>query len=101
LERAETLRQHPQWYNTLTSNCTTILFELARRIAPGLPLDWRLLASGHFAEYAYDQDALTPDHPFRELQQRGYINARALAADRDGADFSRAIRAGVPGIARP
>ena len=101
LERAEKLRHHPEWYNTLTSNCTTILFELARRISPGLPLDWRLLASGHFAEYAYDQDALTPDHPFAELQERGYINERALATDRDGADFSRAIRVGVPGIAQP
>jgi len=101
LERAENLRQQPQWYNTLTSNCTTILFELARRIAPGLPLDWRLLASGHFAEYAYDQDALTPDVPYAELQEKGHINDRANAADRDGADFSRAIRQGVPGMARP
>jgi hypothetical protein len=32
------------------------------------------------------------------LQQRGHINARARQADLDGADFSRAIRAGVPGI---
>lgn len=101
LERAEKLRHHPEWYNTLTSNCTTILFELARRISPGLPLDWRLLASGHFAEYAYDQNALAPDHPYAELQQRGFINERAHEADISGADFSRAIRTGVPGIERP
>jgi hypothetical protein len=98
LERADALRRQPEFYNTLTSNCTTILYELAHRIAPDLPLDYRLLASGHFAEYAYDQNALTPGVPYAELQQRGHINARARQADIDGSDFSRAIRVGVPGI---
>jgi len=98
LERAEALRRQPEFYNTLTSNCTTILYELAHRIAPDLPLDYRLLASGHFAEYAYDQNALTPGVPYAVLQQRGHINARARQADIDGSDFSREIRVGVPGI---
>lgn len=98
LRRAEALRAEPSFYNTLTSNCTTILFELARHIDPGLPLDWRLLASGHFAEYAWDHGALTPGIPYAELQQRGHINARALASDRSGVDYSRAIRAGIPAL---
>jgi len=98
LQRAEALRRQPEFYNTLTSNCTTILYELAHRIAPDLPLDYRLLASGHFAEYAYDQDALTPGVPYARLQKLGHINARARQSDIDGSDFSRAIRAGVPGI---
>lgn len=106
LERAEALRQKPAFYNTLTSNCTTILFELARTIDPDLPLDWRLLASGHFAEYAYDQDALTPGLSYAELQQKGYINARArLSPDSvpepENDAFSRLIRQGVPGAALP
>lgn len=99
LRRAEALRRQPEFYNTLTSNCTTILFELARYIDPDLPLDYRLLASGHFAEYAYDHQALTPGVPYAELRRRGHINARALAADRDGSDFSHTIRAGIPGAA--
>lgn len=98
LQRAEALRRQPEFYNTLTSNCTTILFELARHIDPTLPLDYRLLASGHFAEYAYDQGALTPGVPYAVLQQRGHINARARKADLDADDYSRAIRIGVPGI---
>lgn len=98
LERAAALRRQPEFYNTLTSNCTTILYELARRIAPDLPLDYRLLASGHFAEYAYDQGALHQELPYAELQQRGHINARARQADIDGSDFSRAIRVGIPGM---
>lgn len=98
LERAERLRGQPEFYNTLTSNCTTILFELARRIDPALPLDYRLLASGHFAEYAYDQGALTPGLPYAVLRARGHVNARARRSDLDADDYSEAIRAGVPGI---
>lgn len=96
------LRREPQFYNSLTSNCTTIIFQLARHIAPTLPLDYRLLLSGHFAEYVYDQRGLTPGYGFAQLQALGHINARALASDADSDDaaaFSRAIRRGVPGIA--
>lgn len=46
---ARKLDAAPAFYNTLTSNCTTIVYELAKQIAPGLPLDYRLLASGYFA----------------------------------------------------
>ncbi|GGC13566.1 membrane protein [Pseudoduganella buxea] len=97
LAEAARLQRAPAFYNTLTSNCTTILYDLARQVAPDLPLDYRLLASGHFAEYAYDHGALAPGYPFGELQRRGHINGRAHQPGAD-ADFSRAIRAGVPGI---
>ena len=98
LEQAQQLRRAPSFYNTLTSNCTTIIFHLARRIAPGLPLDYRLLLSGHFAEYAYDQGALASTLPYRQLQALGHIDARAQAADgADAAAFSHAIRVGIPG----
>lgn len=99
LRRAEQLRAEPAFYNTLTSNCTTILFELARHIDPDLPLDYRLLASGHFAEYAFDHGALAPGLPYTVLRERGHVNARARQADAKAQDYSRAIRAGVPGIA--
>lgn len=107
LERAERLRTTPEFYNTLTSNCTTIVFDLARQIDPGLPLDYRLLLSGHVDEYAYDQHALTPGVPFAQLRRLGYIDVRARQADanahRDGHTddsraFSRAIRTGIPGV---
>lgn len=43
LRTANDIRQGPRFYNTLTSNCTTIVFDLARQFAPGLPIDYRLL----------------------------------------------------------
>lgn len=99
LRRAGQLRAQPAFYNTVTSNCTTILYELGRQISPDLPLDYRLLLSGHFAQYVHDQGALAPGLSFGLLQQRGHINARARQAGAGGdGEFSRAIRAGVPGV---
>lgn len=96
LDKARQLQRAPRFYNTLTSNCTTIVYELARLIDPGLPLDWRLLLSGYAAEYAYDHGGLTPGYDFATLKARGHITAHARAADA-AVDFSRRIRIGVPG----
>src|SRR5450830_1823898 len=95
---ARKLEQAPQFYNTLTSNCTTIVFELARAINPQLPLDYRLLASGYLAAYAYDVGGLTPGFDYATLQARGRITERAIAAGND-ARFSTLIRVGMPGVA--
>src|SRR5690554_6013663 len=99
LDEAAALRREPAFYNTLTSNCTTIIFALARRISPGIPMDYRLLLSGYFARYVFELGGLTAGHEYEDLQRRGYINARATAlpADAGSEAFSRAIRQGVPG----
>lgn len=99
LDEARRLDAEPAFYNTLTSNCTTIVFDLARHIAPGLPLDHRLLLSGYLDEYAFDQGALVPGVPFDTLLERGRITARARQPQAD-ADFSTWIRRGVPGTAQ-
>ena len=44
------LAEHPRLCNTLATNCTTVVWRLARSIASGLPLDWRALASGHLPD---------------------------------------------------
>lgn len=96
LQQARQLDAKPAFYNTLTSNCTTIVFDLARHIAPRLPLDYRLLASGYLAEYAHDVGALTPGVPYAELHAKGRITERALSTG-DADDFSTVIRRGIPG----
>ena len=96
LGEARRLDAAPAFYNTLTSNCTTIVYELAKQIAPGLPLDYRLLASGYFAEYARDLGVLTPGVDFATLKAGARITDRARAAGNDPG-FSRLIRRGVPG----
>ena len=100
VEQAQQLERAPRFYNTLTSNCTTVVYGLMRKVAPALPLDWRLLASGYLDEYAYDVGGLAPGSGFAELKRRGNITARARAAGH-AQDFSRQIRDGVPGMPEP
>jgi hypothetical protein len=97
LQRARALDRAPAFYNTLTSNCTTIIWELAHQVSPALPLDWRLLASGYFARYVHEQGALAPGYDYRQLETAGRITERARSGGQD-AGFSSRIRAGVPGI---
>jgi Domain of unknown function (DUF4105) len=90
------LRDAPRFYDTLTTNCTTTIL-LHTRVNPGhLPLNWRVLLSGYAAEYAYQRGRLDTSLPFEELRRRSRINDAARAADR-APDFSRRIRAGLPG----
>jgi len=91
------LAERPRFYDTLTTNCTTTIL-LNTRVNPGhLPLSWKVLLSGHAAEYAHEWGRLDTSMPFAELQRRSRINEAARAADQ-AADFSRRIRAGLPGI---
>ncbi|MGN8199308.1 Lnb N-terminal periplasmic domain-containing protein [Salinisphaera sp. RV14] len=99
LDTADTLEYRPRFYHTLTSNCTTLVYDMVKAIVPGLPWNWRLLASGHLPEYLYDLGALDTRLPLAELRRRGCINAAAIASDSDGhasPDFSDAIRRGLP-----
>jgi hypothetical protein len=91
------LRDHPEWYNALTHNCTTTI---RGHVPPGTAGSWRswkLLLNGYVDELAYDVGALDPTLPFATLRAESRINARAEAADR-APDFSRRIRAGLPGM---
>jgi uncharacterized protein DUF4105 len=91
------LRDEPRFYDTLTTNCTTTIL-LHTRVNPGhLPLSWKVLLSGHAAEYAWEQGRLDTSLPFAELERRSRINDAARAADQ-APDFSRRIREGRPGM---
>lgn len=92
LDEGAKLKREPRFYNTLTANCTTIIFEMARRIDPGLPLDWRLLASGYLDRYLFDIGALAGGQDFGTLRRNAHITERARAADK-AEDFSARIRA--------
>jgi Domain of unknown function (DUF4105) len=96
LREVNRLAEHPQWYNALTSNCTTMIRYHANNIAAGNPLDWRILANGRLDELLYERGQVDTSHPFAELRHRSNITARAKAAD-DSADFSQRIRDDLPG----
>jgi Domain of unknown function (DUF4105) len=94
LREINSLREHPEFYNTLTTNCTGNIW-LHARINPGhVPYSWKILASGYVPEYLYEQGRLDSRLPFAELQRRSLINALAQKAD-DAPDFSERIRANL------
>ena len=97
MQAVNELATRPKFYNTLATNCTTGLL-LHTRVNPGhLPFSWKVLVSGYAPQYAYDAGRLDTSLPFDELMRRSRINEAAKAAD-GAVDFSRRIRAGLPGM---
>lgn len=102
-QQAAQLEHAPRFYHTLTANCTTIVWQLARRVGQDLPLDWRLLASGYLPEYLRDANALASKQPLDILRATGDITQRAqrwqAPATMDdaaaSADFSQHLRQGM------
>jgi hypothetical protein len=94
VQAANTLSTKPAFYNTLTSNCTTIVYRMARKIDPGLPWDMRLLLTGYLPEYLHKIGAVDPGVSVEQLRQRGRITDRAKQTT-DANDFSKAIRVGL------
>jgi hypothetical protein len=98
LHKIQDLATHPEFYNTLTTNCTGNIW-LHSKVSPGsVPYSWKILLSGYVPEYLYELGKLDTSLPFTELQNRSHVNAAARAAD-GSVDFSKAIRAGLPGMA--
>ncbi len=96
LDEANRLVHTPRFYHTITGNCTTLIFRMMDRIVPGLPLDYRLLASGYLPEYLYKVGGLQGADNVEEYRRRGRYTDRARA-NTDINDYSRVIREGVPG----
>jgi hypothetical protein len=91
LREIDALRERPQFYNTLTANCTANVWLHARVIGERLPYSWKILLSGFVPEYLYERGALDRSVPFARLRELSHINelTRGLAPD---ADFSRNLR---------
>jgi Domain of unknown function (DUF4105) len=95
LEEANDLARTPRFYNTLTSNCTTLVFDMVRVIHPGLPLDARVILAGYLPDYAYAVGATDTSMPFEKLRDLSRIHDKAAQADAHP-DFSARIREGIP-----
>ncbi len=92
LKAATDLREHPQWYNALTDNCTTTLIGHSRRTAtPEARFDWRWILNGHLHEVMHERGTIDNSIPLDQLRQRCLINDRAQGCV-DDAQFSRVIR---------
>jgi len=93
MDRLNALRTKPEFYNTLTTNCTTVIWMNDHVNPSRVPLNWKIVVSGYAPEYLYQEGRLEDRGlSFAELQRRDYVNDRARAAD-SAANFSTRIRA--------
>ena len=97
VDEANRLVGAPRFYNTITVNCTTLVYHMMKRIAGGLPMSYRVLLSGYMPEYMYSIGRLDSRYSLAQLRDRGRISERAKRADLS-ATFSEDIRLGVPSI---
>jgi hypothetical protein len=95
LREINSLAGKPEFYNALTTNCTTSILTHTRVNQGDLPLSWKVLLSGYVPQYLYERAAIDTSLPFDELKQRSHINAAAQVAD-NAPDFSQRIRATLP-----
>lgn len=95
VQDANRLAENAQWYNSLTTNCTTAVYRIIATLGGAVPVDWRLIANGFLPEMLYDEGVLNTDYTVQSLRDFGRIAERAQAAGL-GPDFSARIREGVP-----
>jgi len=91
MNKINSLKNRPEFYNSLTTNCTTSIWMNTHVNPDHIPFSWKILLSGYVPEYLYERRLLDNRLPFPELQRRSHVNARAQAADA-AVDFSRRIR---------
>ncbi|RKH42734.1 Lnb N-terminal periplasmic domain-containing protein, partial [Corallococcus sicarius] len=93
VQRMNGLHAAPEFYNTLTSNCTTNLVRHFEKVATqDVPYDHRTLMPAFADALAYELGIIDTDAPLEQVRARYHINARALAAQGQD-DFSQRIRA--------
>ena len=88
---ANNLAEEPYWYNTITANCTTVVYRLVRSFAPDRRFDVRFVLSGGLPEYFAEYDMLAWPEPLGDFRARAAISARAQAMQ-PGDSYSRVIR---------
>lgn len=96
LERMNSLVDEPEWYNTITDNCTTSLATHARKLPGRRRWDPRLLINGHTDEMGIESGWITPHGTLEETRAHYYVNPKVEKIE-DPTDYSAQIREGLGG----
>ncbi len=97
VEQASQLVDKPRFYNTITVNCTTLVYHMMKGIVGYLPWSYRLLLTGYLPAYVYQVGGLDQRFTLKELRALGRITERAKQSA-NSASFSEDIRRGIPVI---
>ncbi|MDH2273672.1 DUF4105 domain-containing protein [Moraxella porci] len=95
LQAADALRHTPSWYNTLSDNCTTAIFDLWRSVRD-IPKDYRVLASGRLPEFLMDIGIIDGSKDPQASKSQAFINPKVQQYHHQNPitshDFSKKIR---------
>jgi hypothetical protein len=92
LKRVNKLHDEPEFYDTLSNNCTTNIVRHINTLAPGkVPYDYRVLLPGYADELAYELGLIDTSVPFAEARRRARVS-QAVLQYKDDPRFSQLIR---------
>ncbi|MEX2528376.1 MAG: DUF4105 domain-containing protein [Gemmatimonadota bacterium] len=92
---ANQLRENPEFYHTLSNNCTTRIVDHVNAVVPErIPGGWRILFPGHSDELARGLGLLDVEGSIDDARQRWRANQRIRQWE-GSPDFSVKIREGV------
>jgi len=92
LARVNKLAREPEFYDTLTNNCTNNIVQHVNKLRPGaIPNDVRVLLPGRSDALAYELGLLDIDGSFEVAKLTSRINTR-VQLYKDDPDFSAKIR---------
>lgn len=93
VERMDKLREDPEFYNTLFSNCTNNLYQHAEwTTGIRIPVRWNTVLTGYSDRAGYQMGIIPNDLPFFENRLRYKIDPDLTSLD--DPDFSENIRQG-------
>ncbi|MFN2373418.1 MAG: DUF4105 domain-containing protein, partial [Cyclonatronaceae bacterium] len=92
LTRAQQLEYEPEFYNTITNNCTTNIVDAVNVIATELiPYSLGIFLPGYSDNLAHRLGFINSDLPLEEAREQYKVDENS-AANLDAADFSHRIR---------
>ena len=92
INKANYLKDNPEFYNTVTSSCTTNIVDHVNKISPKrISFDFRILAPGYSGMLAHEVDLIDTELSWEEAKEYFKINERALKYANDP-EFSKKIR---------
>jgi hypothetical protein len=97
MARVNQIAEKPEFYNTITDNCTTCLAHSGQSIVPPNSFDYRLLLNGYADEMAFENGWIKADEndSFDVVREDHHIN-KYIKNDFDIAHYSRRIRRYIP-----
>ena len=80
IQRTNQLAEVPEFYNTITSTCTTSITQIVNRVTPGrVPFTWRAYLPGYSPWTAWKRGILTKRGSFKETIAAAAISEKAKA----------------------